>query len=280
MTITTLPARSRVARSEHPGDRAERGVTETAAAADRLARDPEQGPGLSDGGAAEPSHERVHAGQSVRTGAGKPPAPMIHPHHGFSQRTVLGHRTRRARRPQRAARPDHGGDRRSPAAALQSVDLVPGAGAEGKRVREFTIDARGPEHWEQILRAIGSIRGARVIDYTDRTFAMHRGGKIEQPQQVPAEDPRRPLDGLHAGRRPRLHRDRRRPREGLRVHDQEEHRRGRHRRQRRARPRRHRPRGRDAGDGGQGDAVQGVRRASTPSRSASTRRTRTRSSRP
>ena len=69
--------------------------------------------------------------------------------------------------------------------ALQSVDLVPGAGAEGKRVREFTIDARGPEHWEQILRAIGSTRGAKVIDYTDRTFAMHRGGKIEQANKYP-----------------------------------------------------------------------------------------------
>jgi malate dehydrogenase (oxaloacetate-decarboxylating) len=69
--------------------------------------------------------------------------------------------------------------------ALQSVDLVPGAGAEGKRVREFTIDARDPEHWEQILRAIGSTRGARVLDYTDRTFAMHRGGKIEQQNKYP-----------------------------------------------------------------------------------------------
>jgi malate dehydrogenase (oxaloacetate-decarboxylating) len=69
--------------------------------------------------------------------------------------------------------------------ALQSVDLVPGAGAEGKRVREFTIDARGPEHWEQILRAIGSTRGAKVIDYTDRTFAMHRGGKIELHNKYP-----------------------------------------------------------------------------------------------
>jgi malate dehydrogenase (oxaloacetate-decarboxylating) len=69
--------------------------------------------------------------------------------------------------------------------ALQSVDLVPGAGAEGKRVREFTIDAHGPEHWEQILRSIGSIRGARIIDYTDRTFEMHRGGKIEQHNKYP-----------------------------------------------------------------------------------------------
>jgi len=69
--------------------------------------------------------------------------------------------------------------------ALQSVDLVPGAGAEGKRVREFTVDARGQEHWEVILRAIGSTRGARVLDYVDRTMAMHRGGKIEQHNKYP-----------------------------------------------------------------------------------------------
>jgi malate dehydrogenase (oxaloacetate-decarboxylating) len=69
--------------------------------------------------------------------------------------------------------------------ALQGVDLVPGAGSEGKRVREFTIDARDQAHWEQILRAIGSTRGARVIDYVDRTLAMHRGGKIEQHNKFP-----------------------------------------------------------------------------------------------
>ncbi len=69
--------------------------------------------------------------------------------------------------------------------ALQGVDLVPGAGGEGKRVREFTVDARGQRHWEEILRAIGSTRGARVLDYVDRTLAMHRGGKIEQHNKQP-----------------------------------------------------------------------------------------------
>ena len=69
--------------------------------------------------------------------------------------------------------------------ALQGVDLVPGAGAEGKRVREFTIDARDQGHWEEILRAIGSTRGARVLGYTDRTLQMHRGGKIEQQNKYP-----------------------------------------------------------------------------------------------
>jgi malate dehydrogenase (oxaloacetate-decarboxylating) len=68
---------------------------------------------------------------------------------------------------------------------LQGVDLVPGAGAEGKRVREFTIDARDQEHWEQILRSIGSTRGAKVLEYTDRTMQMHRGGKIEQRNKYP-----------------------------------------------------------------------------------------------
>jgi malate dehydrogenase (oxaloacetate-decarboxylating) len=69
--------------------------------------------------------------------------------------------------------------------ALQGVDLVPGAGGEGKRVREFTVDARDQQHWEEILRAIGSTRGARVIEYVDRTLQMHRGGKIEQHNKYP-----------------------------------------------------------------------------------------------
>jgi malate dehydrogenase (oxaloacetate-decarboxylating) len=69
--------------------------------------------------------------------------------------------------------------------ALQGIDLVPGAGSEGRRVREFTIDARDQAHWEEILRAIGSTRGARVLDYVDRTLAVHRGGKIEQHNRFP-----------------------------------------------------------------------------------------------
>ncbi|HSI79270.1 MAG TPA: NAD-dependent malic enzyme [Solirubrobacterales bacterium] len=68
---------------------------------------------------------------------------------------------------------------------LQGVDLVPGAGSEGRRVREFTVDARDQAHWEEIMRAIGSTQGARVLDYVDRTMAMHRGGKIEQHNRFP-----------------------------------------------------------------------------------------------
>src|SRR6201995_2458962 len=70
---------------------------------------------------------------------------------------------------------------------LQGVDLVPGAGPEGKRVREFTIDASDQDHWERILRAIGSTRGGRVIDYVDRTMQMHRGGKIDIHLKYPVK---------------------------------------------------------------------------------------------
>ena len=68
---------------------------------------------------------------------------------------------------------------------LVGVDLIPGAGADGKRVREFTIDAIDEAHWEQILRSIGSIRGVRVVEYTDRTMQMHRGGKISVENKYP-----------------------------------------------------------------------------------------------
>ncbi len=68
---------------------------------------------------------------------------------------------------------------------LVGVDLIPGAGGEGKRVREFTIDAVDQEHWERILRGLGSIRGARVMEYTDRTMQMHRGGKVTVENKYP-----------------------------------------------------------------------------------------------
>ena len=54
-------------------------------------------------------------------------------------------------------------------------------------MREFTIDASDREHWERILRAIGSTRGARVLDYVDRTMQMHRGGKIDMHNKYPVK---------------------------------------------------------------------------------------------
>ena len=89
---------------------------------------------------------------------------------------------------------------------------------------------------------------------------MHLGGKIEVVSKVAAQNARRSVDGLHAGRRARLRSDPQGPGKGFHADDQEKHGRGRLRRHGGARARRHRPGGGDAGDGRQGDAVQGIRR--------------------
>ena len=143
---------------------------------------------------------------------------------------------------------------------LQGVDLVPGRRRRGQAGARVHDRRPGP-------RALGADPAGDRLDPRRQGPRLRRPHDADAPrrqdlgrEQVPAEDPRRPLDGLHARRRPRLPGHPRRPRQGLRVHDQEEHGRHRLRRQRRARPGQHRPRGGDAGDGGQGDAVQGVRR--------------------
>ena len=144
---------------------------------------------------------------------------------------------------------------------LQGVDLVPGAGAEGKRVREFTIDAQRP----RALGADPARRSARPAARGSSTTSTARCRCTAAARSTSSNKyPLKTRDDLSMAYTPGvarvckdIHADRS---QGLRVHDQEEHGRGRLRRQRRARPRQHRPRGGDAGDGGQGDAVQGVRR--------------------
>ena len=172
-------------------------------------------------------------------------------------RPVLAHPPRPDRRPARDARPRRDRDRRG-----RRHDRRHRARRDRPRhaLRDITVDAGDEEHERGIVDAVDGVDGAEVLDWTDRTFGMHVGGKIEVRLKHPLRDARRPLDGLHAGRRARLQGDRRGPRQGVPVHDQAQHGRRRQRRHRGARPRRHRPGGRDAGDGGQGDALQGVRR--------------------
>src|ERR1700691_221937 len=55
----------------------------------------------------------------------------------------------------------------------------------GHSVRDIVVDASGKAHWEQIIAAIGSVSGARVIETIDRTFLLHVGGKIEQHNKHP-----------------------------------------------------------------------------------------------
>ncbi len=68
---------------------------------------------------------------------------------------------------------------------IGAVDLV--SVDQAVLVRDITIDAAGPDHWEQITAAIDALPDVRVIDATDRTFLLHLGGKIEMRNRVPVK---------------------------------------------------------------------------------------------
>src|SRR4028119_770930 len=45
-------------------------------------------------------------------------------------------------------------------------------------IRDITVDAYSLEHNEEILQAVKALPDIKVIDVYDRTFNLHRGGKI------------------------------------------------------------------------------------------------------
>ncbi|MCC0176223.1 NAD-dependent malic enzyme [Waterburya agarophytonicola K14] len=51
--------------------------------------------------------------------------------------------------------------------------------------RELTIDASSTEQGDKIIAAIKSLPKVKVISYNDRTFAIHRGGKISVESKLP-----------------------------------------------------------------------------------------------
>ncbi len=103
---------------------------------------------------------------------------------------------------------------------IGAIDLV----EVGERlVRDVTVDAADADHWDDILGGDQAVEGAHVVDSTDRTFLLHVGGKIALHNKSPLKAARRPVDGVHAGRRAGVQRDRAGPGEGLPVHDQAQH---------------------------------------------------------
>ena len=51
--------------------------------------------------------------------------------------------------------------------------------------RELTIDASSTEQSDLIIKAIESLPRVKIISYSDRTFAIHRGGKISVESKLP-----------------------------------------------------------------------------------------------
>ena len=60
---------------------------------------------------------------------------------------------------------------------LRAIDIV--NFEQGSIVRELTVHARDSEHTHAIVRAMQAVDGVEVLEYSDRTFQLHAGGKIE-----------------------------------------------------------------------------------------------------
>jgi len=107
---------------------------------------------------------------------------------------VFGDHARDARESLANRRGHDGG--RDAGGAVTALDVV------DPNDREWTIDltcnAVDEGHSELLRAAVEVVDGARVIAMSDRTFLLHLGGTIRSSQGL-AQDPRRPLDGLHPG---------------------------------------------------------------------------------
>lgn len=51
--------------------------------------------------------------------------------------------------------------------------------------RELTIDASSTEQGDKIIDALSSLPKVKIISYSDRTFAIHQGGKISVESKLP-----------------------------------------------------------------------------------------------
>lgn len=55
-------------------------------------------------------------------------------------------------------------------------------------VRDITVDAFSTEHNEQIVQAVKALPDIKVIDVYDRTFSLHRSGKISVESKIPLKN--------------------------------------------------------------------------------------------
>ena len=68
-------------------------------------------------------------------------------------------------------------------AMLGAIDLV--RVEREMVVRDVTVACGDSEHAEAVVRTIGALEGVKVDSVSDRTFLMHKGGKIEVRPKLP-----------------------------------------------------------------------------------------------
>ena len=68
-------------------------------------------------------------------------------------------------------------------AMLGAIDLV--RVERDMVVRDVTVACGDSEHAEAVVRSVRGIDGVKVDSVSDRTFLMHKGGKIEVNAKLP-----------------------------------------------------------------------------------------------
>lgn len=66
---------------------------------------------------------------------------------------------------------------------IGAIDIV--EAAQGHIVRDFTIDTASEKHADEIIQAINSLENVELVNFSDRTFLLHLGGKIEVKSKMP-----------------------------------------------------------------------------------------------
>lgn len=65
---------------------------------------------------------------------------------------------------------------------LGQIDLM--ERTRSQAIRDITVDASSTEHAEAIVQAVQALPGIEVINVYDRTFNLHRGGKITVDSRI------------------------------------------------------------------------------------------------
>jgi malate dehydrogenase (oxaloacetate-decarboxylating) len=69
--------------------------------------------------------------------------------------------------------------------SIVAVDTVDAKG--DRTLREITVECSSVEHRGQVITAVQSVRAAKLVEITDRTFEVHRGGKIHTGLNIPVK---------------------------------------------------------------------------------------------
>jgi len=67
--------------------------------------------------------------------------------------------------------------------AIVAVDTVEAGG--NTTLRQITVECHSIDHRGRVITAVQNVRDVRVVEITDRTFELHRGGKIHTGLTVP-----------------------------------------------------------------------------------------------